>query len=299
MTNVFERFVAPRMPGDFNVSVVSSDPDLDGLTRKGTLIASHLVLAHDESAPLHRVDRHVLGTRRDASEPTYYIQCPDLERLGRWLSDVVPLLDSGAITYMPRVQRKFEYGPPFKPVFRSTDWELLLANGRLTQAVDSVGLGGRTMIRLLDVDIPVLENVGLHDLASILTEEVDAHEVFRGFLRRRLIELDAVTDPRDLERKSVVLGIDLQDGLREVAAELKQISRRNAVQVTGATLAFASASLVAVSGPSLAPLVAVLGAGGGAVTLAGAVNGFGGDLAKARSRPFYFLWLLQRHSRKA
>jgi hypothetical protein len=57
--------------------------------------------------------------------------------------------------------------------------------------------------------------------------------------------------------------------------------------------------LVAVTGPDLAPLVAVLGAGGGAVTLAGAVNGFGSDLAKAKSKPFYFLWLLQRKSRKA
>jgi hypothetical protein len=294
---------------NFNVSIISSDRDLEDITRKGSLIASQLIITHDDSWPETTVGTDVVGGQTFRWEINKQMRSPRLATLGRWLRDVAPLIEAKQLVYVPNISHELAGGEsnPGEPVKAEElglreprfHYGLILDGGRLTQSSDLASLGNRAMIRLLDIEIPVLEGIRLRDFSVITVEESDAHGVFRDYLRKRLLDLDGLSDAREVERKSAIIGIELTEGLRELTSELKLVSKRNAVQATGATLTFASASLVAVTSPALAPVLLALGIAGGAASLAGALTNLQNDTAKLHGRPFYFLWLLRHKVRAA
>lgn len=281
----------------YNVSVVTLDRDFDAFVKRTTLIASHLAIGHDNGGSEHCL----------YSEPApngsngFYIHCPDLVALGKMLRHAEPLVRKGKLTYVPAVYTRFQelndHPLPQGPNFRMTSsFDLLLKGGVLTQLSSDISLGSRLAIPLMRLNLPILENVSLRDYSKIVVEESEAYSAFSNYLRSRLLDLDGEEEERAIQREAAKIDIDLHDGLRESRADLERLTRRNAVQATGATVAFCAATLIAVAGPAFAHYVGLVGASGGAVGLAAAANEYVNDRSAARLKPFYFLWLLEREA---
>lgn len=287
---------------EYNISVVTMDRDFGSFVKRSSLIASQLAIGHDGATRATRIYGEMIERSfTDYGWKNYYINCPDLAELSRLLLDAELLIRTGKVIYIPAVYTRYEdadrLGSEGIPLPR-TAFDLLLKGGRLTQLSTDISLGSRLAIPLMRLNLPVLENVSLRDYSRILTGEPEAHSTFSDYLRGRLLELDGEGDERAIQRGAAKIDIELRDGLRGSRAEMEKLTRRKAVQATGATLAFCAATLVAVAGSSFAQYVGLVGASGGAVGLAAMANEYINDRSAARLKPFYFLWLLEREALK-
>jgi hypothetical protein len=284
----------------FNVSVVTLDRDFGPFVKKSTLIASQLAIGHDSRTRATRLYGEITShNTTDYGWNNYYINCPALADLSRLLLDAEPLIRIGKVAYVPTVYTRYEDSDRLGSEGLSlpkTVFDLLLKGGRLTQLSSDISLGSRLTIPLMRLNLPILENVSLRDYSKILTEESEAHSTFSDYLRSRLLELDGEDDERAVQRGAAKIDIELRDGLRASRAEMEKLTRRKAVQATGATVAFCAATLVAVAGPAFTHYVGLVGASGGALGLAAAANEYVNDRSAARLKPFYFLWLLERET---
>jgi hypothetical protein len=239
----------------YNISVVTLDRDFDSFVKKSTLIASQLAICHDS-----RMGESLLFSERRRRHYNQYYIGRDIADLGRLLLDVEPLIRTGKVLYIPDVYARLEatvslaklrVGDPQTGLNSpKTAFDLMLKGGRLTQLASDMSLGPRLAIPLMRLQVPVLDDVSLRDYSKIVVEESEAYAGFSDYLRSRLLDLDGEDNEVNLTRDAAKLGLELRAGLRESRAELERLTRRNAVQATGATVAFFAATLVAVAGPA-------------------------------------------------
>jgi hypothetical protein len=293
----------------FEVSIVTSDADLSSITRRASLIASELIVAHANSgirSPIWSEEIRRGGSHQDLFEDNYSIDCPSVSRLGEWLSAVAPLLRAGRLIYFPHIHkqqtivdsRRFENLDQTghnEDIYRSRSlMDIVMRDGRVISLRDDARIGSRLLVPLLTVDLPYIEGTSLRDFAHVVTEEWESWESARDFLRARLLDLLGHNDEQELAWAAARIGVELSEGVRATYQDLARVSRRSAVQAAGGVLATAAATLVAVSGAAFGQVAQILGAAGGAWSLVSAYSQYKDDKSKVQTRPFYLLWLLSR-----
>ena len=152
----------------FDVSVLSSDEDLTALTKRSSLIASRLLVAHEPAA----CKQHEINVKdQDYTEETYSkiftdIRCPDVQSLANWLMDVVPLIRSGRVIYLPTIREssQFSEGGSFdyqdKPIGPQA-FDVFLRDGKATTLVSDARLAGQMLIPLMRLELPFIEGTEL------------------------------------------------------------------------------------------------------------------------------------------
>jgi hypothetical protein len=289
--------------GGFDVSVATSDADLSSITKRAALIASELIVSHTPTGRMTPLPDSYQepGPLTDWSEFWQKIDCPSVTRLGEWLSDVAPLIRAGRLIYYPHANEE-EYNvdagrqePEWTDIYRhDLLMDVVMRDGKAITSRKDATIGSRIFIPLLQVDLPYIEGTSLRDFADFVTEEWGSWEAARDFLRTRLLDLLSLSDEEELKVAAARLSVELSEGVRETHQDLTRISRRSAVQAAGGVLATAAATLVAVNGAAFGHVVQILGAAGGAWSLASAYSQHNEETAKARTRPYYLLWLLSK-----
>ncbi|MDG4754515.1 hypothetical protein O7630_26580 [Micromonospora sp. WMMD718] len=307
----------------FDVSVASLDTDLSFLTKRATLVTAKLVLSQPGGEHRYLVNREIC--KRCGEDPDHcgprcryediridqlFAECDDLGRLGAYLRDCAPLLELGQLVYFPQTFRR-SHLESRAPDAQSTSslfdtsgrielgdnpdrtLDLIVKGHRVVDVPSGDPVKARLVTPLLQLDLPMLEGTSLRDYCAILTQEGDALAATQAYLRGRMLEVD--TDPDRALVQLVKLDAEIQEGVRAARAEVARVARRSAVQAAGAAVATVAATLVAVEGTQLAPVLGMLGAGGffSAVLAADQYADRRGEL---RQRPFYLLWLLSRRS---
>ncbi|MCZ7435134.1 hypothetical protein O7598_01890 [Micromonospora sp. WMMC241] len=307
----------------FDVSVASLDQDLSFLTKRATLVTGKLILSQPGGATRYLANRE--RCMRCGEDPArcgrdcrfedvqiddLYAECEDLERLGAYLRDCAPLLESGQLVYFPQTSRRSHLesrapdaqstSSPFDSVGRielgdhpDRTLDLIVKGHRVVDVPSGDPVKARLVTPLLRLDLPMLEGTSLRDYCAILTQEGDALAATQAHLRGRMLDVD--TDPEKALVQLAKLDAEIQEGVRAARSEVARVARRSAVQAAGAAVATVAATLVAVEGTQLAPVLGMLGAGGffSAVLAADQYADRRGEL---RQRPFYLLWLLSRRS---
>jgi hypothetical protein len=304
----------PTTTKGHEVSVISADADLSAITKRSSLIASHLILAHDKEisrrhqfAVIHTQE----GDPGESENLEFYEQsrsilCPDYRSVANWIRAAAPLIRSGRSIYFPQLT-KTEYQPNADrynyqdlPLFDETtftSFDLLSRGDQAIGLVDSPGIASQMMLPLLRLDLPYIEGTSLADFASISIQEETSEAATKDYLRRKLLELLECDSERVLALQSSRVSVEISEGVRELAGSLQRVSRKTAVQAAGGTLATVAATLVAMDMDMVIQFLPVLGLSGGlwGLTSLAAQRQEERDLIKAK--PFYFFWLLDRKAR--
>jgi hypothetical protein len=317
----------------FSVGIAPGDGAraFDFLTRRAVLICDTLLLSHnwvgeyhelgvryredlDSSAtdlprPLFADYKSAVGgpkawTRdmeRNNRTHTYGLHCPDLEGLGRWILDSEPLLTAGLAWYLPsyalseyRVKDGLRSTVRNDPIEQIKAVDVIVRNGRVIDASGVFPVKNHLVREVLRAEIPFVDGVALRDFGRITVDEFDSYSAFRDFLRQSLLSLDPALDDVRSDHALARIGLEINDGLRSVRADLERARRKRAVAVSGAVLGSVSAVLVAVYGPALAGAIAAVGAGGG---LWGVVSAMAENSGKhIHESKWYYVWALKRHT---
>jgi hypothetical protein len=311
------------------ISTDGSRRAFEDLTKRATLVTDTLLLSHDWTGGYHELgirfktnttehNEPVLPTFADWRAPAmigpkiekemaeaelnnlttaYGMHCPDLNGLGKWILDTEPLLSAGLAWYLPsysfshyetvdgvRVQ------DPFRPSEQLKVIDFLLRDGRMVDATGAEPIKSQLVRPVLRAELPFLEGLALDDFSRITVEEFDSYLAFRDFLRQSLLAIDESLNEVQSERALIKLGIEINNGLRAVRADLERASRRRAVAVTGASLGTVSTVLVAVYGPALATAIAAIGASGG---VWGVINAMTENSPRTlRENKWYYVWAM-------
>jgi len=134
------------------------------------------------------------------------------------------------------------------------------------------------------LDLPILEDVSIENLARIRSQEDEAFQRFRLLLSSKLRDLRSITDEHQLATKLNDLEHELTEiKIKELDLQLNKLKRDLSI-TAGIALASFSA-VVATSGMTLPSLAIASGA------MANSIYKLRSDL---RQNPAFFLWRLLR-----
>lgn len=307
--------------GLFHLSIASDQESLEILTKRGPLVADRLLLSHAKIDRGNVVDESVEDPRRTKGwwwqrdlvpleqTETVYAHGADLTALGTYLRDVEPLISQGQLTYIPRVTRQKVvrdyldetlglWPDPGHEETADLVPELLVSSGRVVEVVQNA-YKARLLNPALTLELPYLEGTTLRDYCEIMVQESNALGILQDHLRPKLLEITASPDTDEFHARIAALSSEISEGVRAVASELKVTARRSAVQVTGGGLAVCTAALLAVEAEALAAVVSTIGATGGIWGLVTALQQSSEWRVKARTQPYYFLWVIDKHSQRS
>jgi len=230
---------------------------------------------------------------------TFGMSCPDLEGLGAWILDAEPLLTAGLAWYLPsyslsqyQVVNGERHDRPHEKTRQLKAVDVVMRNGRVVDGTGQPPLKSHLVREVLRAEVPFVDGVGLRDFGLITVEEFDAFASFRDFMRQSMLDLDPALDGVQSEHAIVKLGLQINDGLRSMRAEMEKARRRRAVAMTGAVVGSVSTTLVAVYGPALATAIAAIGASGG---LWGVISAYAENSTRSlKENKWYYVWALSR-----
>jgi hypothetical protein len=306
------------------------------LTRRATLISDTLLLSHGWNSAYHDLGvRYRLDLRERPSQPTaafgdwrsaaadfygdstarrqerelnnrtlsYGMHCPDLNGLGGWILDAEPLLTAGLAWYLPSYSlsefltidgERRDMPHQKKEQLKAVD--VVIRNGRAVEASGELPIKNHLVREILRAEVPFLDGVALRDFGRITVDEFDAYSAFRDFMRHSLLDIDTALNDVQSERALVRIGIEINNGLRSVRADMERAQRKRAVAASGAILGSVSTVLLAVYGPALATALAAIGAGGG---LWGVINAMAENNTRSlREDKWYYVWALSRKANR-
>ncbi|MEU7046673.1 hypothetical protein AB0A77_37315 [Streptomyces varsoviensis] len=319
----------------YHIGLETTGREFATLTKRATLVSDTLLLSHGTEGDYRRLGWISDSRWRDQSErdpreiddwdgpstrvppfdpgnpglheKEWGFYCPSLESLGTWLLESEPLLRAGLAWHLPTFMVRYqpedcpESTGPSQYLLSARDYDavdFLVTDGRAVNLTDTKPVLNRLVRPILEVDIPMLEGVGLRDFARITVEEFDSYAATRDLIRRTLLDMDSAMDDVQSDIALAKLGIDIRDGVREVQAQMSQVARHRAVRASGAGLGSVAAVLVAVYGPALTAVVSALGVGGMGVwqVLQASADH---DTRSLRKREWYFVWALSKKSYRA
>lgn len=286
-----------------NVSILADETSLSFITKRAMLVADTTILTHQsEKVQRFKGAGYVENTVPVGGYPfdpiytNYYIRCPDLSALGKWLNDSKPLLLKGDVFYIPNIvmRKEWDLGVKEQHEFFDYSCELIVKNRRIfdTSSLIRNAITSKYVRIIAVLDLPVIENVDLDTFCKIASDESDAIERFRDLIRRKILEI------RQNEENDVFhipkIEIELREGVLQLKSDFATMRRKAAFQATKGSIITIAAALLAVSGADMASLVKALGSGGGVWLVSKALEEYLGQQAKLKESPYYFLWLLSR-----
>jgi hypothetical protein len=289
-----------------NVSILARDTSLPFLTKRVTLIADTTVITHyGEGSHIFYEYKDTPPTGDDflglarSNDTTCYLRCPNLQELGEWLKKCKPLLLSGDVFYFPDifvhrgtegygtdVMREWDTDESIEPLC-----DLIVESKKLVDTTQVNVIKSQFVRPILQLDLPFIENVDLGTFSKITSDQRGGIQRFRDFLRYKFLDLKRNEGSESYDANLAKIEIELRDGVRSLNSEYQAMKRKMAFQVTGAIIAAATATLVAVNSAAFGVLPQVLGTSGGLLAIANALDHYLSERDKLRDTPLYYLWL--------
>lgn len=298
----------PLATNNNNVSILSRDTKLSDLTKRVSLIADSTLITHYKETQ-HKFWNYTSlpKTGHDGDIVDCYLRCPNLSELGKWLRDCKPLLLSGDMFYFPDilVEHTREYWHDNDEITSTEDsigplCEFVIDNRKLIEVqpdTDRV-IKSKYIHSILQVDLPFIDNVGLANFCKISSDNREAFEQFRDYLRSKFLDLKQNESSETFNSGLAKIGIEMRDGIRKLKSQLSEISGQRAVQVTGAAIGIISAVLVAVDSNVFSNLSSIFGTSGGILAISPVIQEYISKRQQPKDSPYYYLWLIQKCSPK-
>ncbi|GAA0297473.1 hypothetical protein GCM10010302_40140 [Streptomyces polychromogenes] len=297
----------------YYVGLSSEMTSFTHVTKRVALVADTVLLSDHGIGAVHELGERSESGSTGVLDGDHYVVTStwrygmvtgDLDELGRWLLNAEPLLRSGLVWYGP-VYREgsranmTEYagvrsaGP--LPAFSDRSIDFVVEHGRAVDLATAKPLASRVVRPVLEVDLPFIDGLSLHDFARVTTEEFDSYTRFRDFMRARLLELDGALEAVDSQVALERVALSIRDELDAATAALSGAARTRVLSRSGAVLGTTSAVLAAVRPEALEGALAV-----GATLAAGATGLWPTVQAFAEVKPrraqgkWHYVWVLQK-----
>lgn len=312
-----QKLVLPSVDNLWNVSILARDTSLEFLTKRIPLVASTTVVTHSGERPHlfweYRDSPPAIGA--DRQDTACYLRCPDLVELGTWLRDCQPLLEAGDIYYFPdvlieRITETHYYQVDQKSTEEASIallCDVIVQSRRITDAVapaalkvpqSSPGVPKTGLMRpILQVELPYIDNVDLATFSKISSDEHEALDRFRDYLRQKFLDLQEAQNDVLYETRLAKLILELRDGVRKLESDMKALRRKRAFQAAGAMVLSTTATLVAFNSNVLGSLPQLLGASGGLMAVSKILEEYLADRQRVKDNALYYLWLFHNPER--
>ncbi len=228
---------------DYNTSILSDDISLDYVTRMSLLVSNKLLLTNNSQCKtkiytdLNHVD--------DGYAYRYYTKNNDLYALGSWIQKSRSLLIDGRISYVPQVKKalydcdelgNYLYGAGSYEIINLEDVpKYVVASKKLITT--TTNLDTRYIEPVLNLEMPVINEVNLENFANIVLENSEALDRFQNYLK--LSFLDFSDKPNDLDK----LSLDIQRQLRDIQHLYKKTINKYKINMAISSIATITATL--------------------------------------------------------
>lgn len=292
----------------YYVGLSTNVSDFADLTKRSILVTDTLLLSHGRTGkseivckePARRIGPRYGSPASYLCGREFTMQCPDFDSVGRWLLNSEPLLRAGLAWHLPQFRvTQFSHKEDLKPEPDYDHDAIFTAFDYLVRDRRAVDLSGATpeksaLVRpILQIDLPFIEGVDLPTFGKITIDEFEAYLGFRRFLRQQFLNLDQSVNAVQSQRELDKIGLDIEDQVHAMKAEMNRIRRKRAVAASGACVGTATTILAAVYGPAFKEAIQMLGASGGAWGLLTAIAE-NSPRKEFRENKWYYVWVLQR-----
>jgi hypothetical protein len=295
----------------YSVGLSARRTDFADLTKRVALVSDTLLLSHDWRTPYRRLGvthsearAEVFGGNLmvgdivpgEARTTEYGFHCPDLAMLGRWVIDAEPLLKSGLAWYLPSFStsvRAGRQGRRVQPRRHMKAIDFLIRDGRAVDVSANQPVENEVVRPILQIDLPFIQGVGLREFSQITVGEFDSYSSFRDFMRKELLLADGAVNSVQSAKSLAVLSLEIADQVRAMRFRMEEAKTKRAVATTGAVVGTVGAALVAVYGPVLEQVLAIIGGGGGLWGILSSRTAENG-LRRIRKDKWYYVWVLEK-----
>lgn len=227
-----------------------------------------------------------------------------------WLVQAKPFFDAGQLDYFPLIQHVHElkhisrggiYSAGAIPSFWKPDASIALDTFQapyLGVPSGEILLTRSEFAPILNLTLPVLENIDLAMLHRLMEDHPVELTTFRDFLMDRMEDTThAAVGSEQFGRELNHLERDLRDRLRKLDSDFRSARLKAAFELVGCAVgAWTLAIFCVLHGEG--DLLTVLGPGGVAITASAAMSQYLVEKMKIKDDPVAFLWEIGRTERK-
>lgn len=301
-----------------SATIVTPDQSLDDITKKLLMISDFAVVTH-RNGIRHQIANEYLIGRPETVYPdddiTYFLRCNDINELGNWLKSCRNALEKGRLFYVPDIfisqERISAYGSrdliEHEPL-RDFTANLISSSKQLVQTENitsnnSAILRGQNVKqfiirRILEAEIPYIEDVNLETFTKIAEEEDDAFSAFKNHIQLKLVDLHKNEGSNFYEADLYKISLELGEGIRKLNSDFDRLNQKTYFQSIGASIASVTVVLVAVNVEAFSILPELLGTGGGLLALSTVFADYITTKSDLTSSPYYYLWLVSRKAKR-
>ena len=216
----------------------------------------------------------------------------DLHSLKGWISEADKFFTGGNLSYYPLVQyiKKEKQVMP-KASGRSKayleDFILLgLPDG-------DIMLSDKDFAPILNMELPVLENVDYNTLFKLMSDYPEELCSFRDFLQSKVEEMrTAAVGSEQFVKDCHKIEREIRDHIRKLDSDYKKNKLKAAFSLTGCAIASWTLALYCIL-QGTSNILTILGPGGIVYTASSAYSDYLVKRLNLKENPVYFLWLLR------
>lgn len=277
--------------------ISADDNSLDFITKRLFLISDHIVLTNNSnSAQLIYTDYSKVD---DGYAYSYYTYNNNLHDLGVWLQKVRKLLIEGYITYIPNSYRYLYDCDALGNKMYSGGIQQLTGSYIIQEAIDK----SKKMITfsekkylpyispVLEIEVPIIDEVDLEHFASIALENIDELKYFQDFLKFSILNAGDLSQ-NNLQKIALEIQLQLNDIKR---AYRKTLDRLKICSIAGGITTI-TAILFCIF-PSISEVIKIVsgvGSGFGLLSFLQSNIDYFTSKSTLKDNNCYFLWALQR-----
>lgn len=294
-----------------NFSIASENVALDFLTKRLSLISNTGIISHFSNKWEHfksNINSNSGWGAINENIDAYYVDCPNLEGLGKWLVDCSQLIITGQIRYYPRIKVSSSTeisGVGIKEEFEIYDedeyfpekLDAIIRNRKLVSVETKNVIKSKFIRTIISVELPVIENIPLKQFSILAADEKLSLDILRDFLRVKFLELEENEGSESFDANIMKLGLDIKNGIRLIKSDFKNLSSKTAFQATGATIASSMATLIAINSAAFESWGKIVGASGGLFVFFKALEANLEARRKLKNSPYYYFWLLNKKAK--
>jgi hypothetical protein len=295
-----------------NISVISQDNSLSFLTKRLPLISDKTVISQYTEKPQLIADVYDNSLKTNIYyNKTCYVHCPNFEELGLWLKNCKTLFINGDLFYYPNIIITDEWDDPlenynisieswknkFIETATSPLFDFLIKNNKIIEFSDIPSLKSKYVYSILNIELPIIDNVDLETFSKLTTEEKNGVNQFRDLLRQKFIDLKENEKSEFSASGLQKIALEINSGVRQLNTEYEILKRKRIFQVTEAFIATTTAVLLAVNVSMFGFVEKIIGSGGGLLFILKALEEYIYKGKETRESPYYYLWLLSKKTR--
>lgn len=238
---------------------------------------------------------------------TAFLNIADIRQLGRFLQENKELILSERVAYIPDIT---------VDVHTDTYWDgschtretpsrdmleqLITWKDSASGAISRRFVEDLYLRAVAEIEIPYFDGQNSAAVLRMIEEHEYELSNLRNRLKRCFLELYGAEGSGSFDFSIKKIGLDIQDGIKEIRSEMKKLHRHVGFQVgSGLAIGTVVATLVAISGTvvssnTIAQLLTYLGTGGGIISMSKFLEEYLNKKQDITEKPFYFFWLFHK-----